>query len=154
MVAFQVLLSCNNTNNKTPKGTVDTADHGYNELANSAGRKAFTRSEYNQDNMGSENIQRPTACTISTTLDTSLLFRIWTSDPNGPHADFVFSGVSFFVVDYEGDAAMPYVLSGSKLKIYYNDFIQEGNIVALNKDTLKIHWLGEDKATCYTLWKH
>ena len=128
--------------------------HGYNELANPDNRKSFTISDYNTDNPEIKNVDRPNKSIIQTTIDTSLLFTIWTSDPDGPHADFVFYKESFFVVDYDGDGNMPYILTDKKLKIYYNDFIQEGEIISLDKDTLKIKWQDFDHINSYVKWKN
>lgn len=131
----------------------DSNSHGYNQLANPDHKKSFTISDYNTDNPEIKNIDRPSTCIIKTTIDTSLLFNIWTSDPDGPHADFDFSGYSFYVVDYDGDGNMPYELIDHKLKIYYNDFIQEGQIVSVKKDTLAIRWKDFDDVDFYVKWK-
>jgi hypothetical protein len=71
-----------------------------------------------------ENINRPSTSTISTSLDTALLFSIWTTDPEGPHADFKWTKKSFFIVDYDGNGDMPFELIDRKLKVYFYDFIQ------------------------------
>ena len=47
---------------------------------------------------------------------------------------------------------MPYELNDTKLKIYYNDFIQEGKIISVSKDTLKIQWKDFDKINNYVKW--
>ncbi|GJM60752.1 hypothetical protein [Persicobacter diffluens] len=60
--------------------------------------------------------------------------------PAGPHADFWFKPNEFYVVDYDGDGAMPYILKEDSLTIFYNDFIQKGVILSVSKDTLKIYW--------------
>lgn len=137
---------------KTDLTTIDTLSHGYNELANTAKYKSFCISDYNTDNPNVANIRRPEASFIETTLDTNLLFGIWTLNPEGPHADFKLTSKSFFVVDYDGDGDMPYELNGQKLRIYYNDFIQEGQIVSVSKDTLQVIWKGVDITTHYIHW--
>ena len=126
--------------------------HGYNELANPDKRKSFTISDFNTDNQEIKNIDRPNTSETKSSIDTFLLYAIWTSDPSGPHADFVFSSKSFYVVDYDGDGNMPYILNNKKLKIYYNDFIQEGEIVSVDKDTLKIKWKDSDETNIYIKW--
>ncbi len=131
----------------------DTISHGYNELANSANLEAFSISDYNTDNPNTPNIDRPSISTIKTNLDTSLLFQIWVQDTSDPHATFVFSNQSFYVVDYGGNGDMPYELTNNKLKIYYNDFIQEGEIISVDKDTLKIKWQEFDDNTSYVRWR-
>jgi len=71
-------------------------------------------------------------------IDTALLFGIWTADPEGPHTDFRWTKKSFFIVDYDGNGDMPFELIDRKLKIYFNDFSQEGNIQSVGKDSLII----------------
>lgn len=152
-----LLTACNSgstklTSVKTDSTQTDTISHGYNELANPANRESFCISDYNTDNPDVTNIPRPKVSTIRTQLDTNLLFGIWTVDPEGPHADFQLTSKSFFVVDYDGDGDMPYELQGQKLKIYYNDFIQEGQIFTVSKDTLKIIWKDFDNVRDYVRW--
>lgn len=149
--------ACSSQNNpkidKSEKPIVtDTINHGYNELANPDNRKSFTISDFNTDNEEIKNIDRPSVSTVSTILDTAILFGIWTNDPDGPHADFWLTNKSFFVVDYDGDGDMPYELTENKLKIYYNDFIQEGKIISVDKDTLKIMWKDFDNISNYVRW--
>ena len=153
-----IIVSCNSRTQKTNEklalsNTSDSVSHGYNELANPEKRKSFTISDYNADNSEIENIDRPSKSTIATKLDTTLLFGIWTSDPNGPHADFDLTSKSFYVVDYDGNGDMPYELIDNKLKIYYNDFIQEGKIISTGKDTLKIKWNDFEDINQYVRWK-
>ncbi len=97
----------------------------------------------NTDEMPGE---RPEESIADTQLDTTLLFETWTSDPEAPHADFVFSPKSFYIVDYDGDGDMPYELKGDHLKIYYDDFIQYGEILSVTKDSLAIRWRDADVA--------
>ncbi len=150
------ITSCNlagKTTNKSEKLTVDDSlNHGYNELANPSNRKSFTISDFNTDNSEIKNIDRPNTSTIKTNIDTTLLFGIWTSDPEGPHADFQLTSKSFYVVDYDGDGDMPYELTDRKIIIYYNDFIQEGKVISVDKDTLKIMWKDFDYINNYVRW--
>ncbi|MEA4997118.1 MAG: hypothetical protein VB079_11580 [Petrimonas sp.] len=150
-------IACNNqsktTADKSQKSNVkDTLNHSYNELANPDNRKSFTISDFNTDNSEIKNINRPSSSTISTHLDTTLLFDIWTTDPEGPHADFWLTSKSFYVVDYDGDGDMPYELNDINLKIYYNNFIQEGKIISVDKDTLKIMWANFNNINDYVRW--
>ena len=152
-----ITSSCNNqqikeSDNPKKQTVSDTLGHGYNELANTDNRQTFTISDYNTDNLEIKNIDRPVSSKIKTKLDTNLLFNIWTSDPNGPHADFILSIKGFYVVDYDGNGNMPYELNGNNLKIYYNDFIQDGKIIAIDKDTLKIKWQDFDDVNYYVRW--
>ena len=86
-------------------------------------------------------------------FDTTYLFKIWTLDRDGPHADFRMNKNEFFVVDYDGDGAMPYILNKDSLTIFYNDFIQKGLIVSISKETLIICWDHTGKPTKYIEWK-
>ncbi|MFN3404266.1 MAG: hypothetical protein ACK40G_09255 [Cytophagaceae bacterium] len=150
------LISCNDLvtdrESVVSSGDGENIDHGYHELANPANRKSFPISDYNTDNPNIGNIKRPARSTVITKLDTVALFGIWTMDPEGPHADFQFSKESFYVVDYDGDGDMPYELINRKLKIYYNDFIQEGEIISVTKDTLKVKWKEYEFVNSYVRW--
>lgn len=158
IVATAILvLSCTNPKKEDAHAVAvdnsiekDTAGHGYNELGDDKDRTS-TVSDYNTDNPEIQ-IDRPDKSTVETTLDTTLLFETWTLDNEGPHADFVFSPKSFFVVDYDGNGDMPYELKGNRLKIYYNDFIQEGEILSVSKDSLRIRWRDAETAS-YAKWK-
>jgi len=98
-------------------------------------------------------IERPEKSVIETTLNTKLLFNTWVSDPNGPHADFVLSPKSFFIVDYDGDGDMPYLLKGNKLTIYYKEFIQEVEILSVSKTDLILKWSDVEEPVTYVVWK-
>ena len=126
------------------RGEEKDGARGYDELANPDTLEHFTVSDYNTDDPGTQNIDRPAQSVFDSDIDSSVLFSsLWTFDPSGPHADFVFSKNAFHVVDYDGDGDMPYELHGRDLTIYYNDFIKKGRIVYVAKDTLKIkYWNG------------
>ena len=87
-------------------------------------------------------------------IDTSQAFGIWTQDPSGPHADFWLTAKSFYVVDYDGDGAMPYILEKNKITIFYNDFIQKGTITSTSQDILKIKWSDMDRETEYVRFEN
>lgn len=149
-----ILFACNNSQTNTVKEkNIDSILHGYNELTNTNKERILTVSDYNTDNPEIQNIDRPSVSIIQTNLDTILLFDIWVNDTSAPHADFNFSSLYFDVTDYDGNGSMPYELLGSQLKIYYNDFIQNGEIVSINKDTLKIKWQDFNEATSYVRWR-
>jgi hypothetical protein len=142
---------------ETTAEPLDTLDklYGYNELAGSDGRKVYTISEYNTDQADIENITRPDKTLIvNPTIDTAQLFRIWTLDPDGPHADFRITKNEFYVVDYDGDGSMPYILNGDSLTIYYNDFIQKGRILRVTKDSLIVNWNDVDGPTGFIEWRN
>ena len=127
---------------------------GYNELAQQLdGNRIYTESSYNGDDPEIKNIKRPIESTIKTLLDTSMLFDVWVSDTSAPVADFDVSSKFWNIQDYDGDSQMPYILQDNSLKIYYNDFIQEGEIISLCKDTLTIKWNDFNKATYYVRWR-
>ena len=158
VLTISLTVSCNSQSKVEKKATekkvaIDSVNHGYNELANPSNRSAYTISDFNSDNPEIENIQRPNQSIINTKLDTNKLFAIWTSDPNGPHADFEITSKFFSVADYDGNGDMPYELIGNHLKIYYNDFIQEGEIISVDKDTLKIKWRDIENVNRYVRWK-
>jgi hypothetical protein len=128
--------------------------NGYNQLADKQNRQTYTISEYNTD-LEAENIDRPEKTVITNpTFDTTHLFKTWTLDPDGPHADFWFNRTEFYVVDYDGNGAMPYILNQDSLTIFYNDFVQKGLIVSISKDTLIIRWDETGKPTEYVEWKN
>lgn len=132
---------------------IDSMDHGYNELANPENRKYFPASDYNTDNPRIKNIKRPANSVFQSSLDTALLFGTWTSDPKGEHADFELTESYFFVVDYDGNGDMPYELQDNNLRIYYNDFIQDGEIISVTKNSLQIRWAGFEHTNTYQRWR-
>ncbi|WP_158977201.1 hypothetical protein [Cellulophaga sp. L1A9] len=128
----------------------DTIINSYDELANTQNREKYTVSEYNTDDKEIENIKRPSKSIVrNLEIDTTNAFGIWTLDPDGPHADFLLDKNSFYIVDYDGDGAMPYILDKNEITVFYNDFIQKGIINSSNKDTLKIKWKDYKEETTY-----
>ena len=120
------------------------------ELAHPDQNKTITTSEYNTDNPEIENIKRPEKTIIKNlAIDTTQAFGIWVQDPDGPHADFWLTSDSFYVVDYDGDGAMPYILDEDKITIFYNDFVQKGIITSTKNDTLKIKWADAEVESSY-----
>ena len=154
-------VSCKNEkknetlNLKTETELKTDSVNAYNELANTQNRKALTISEYNTDNSEIKNIERPEKTIIrNLAIDTTKVFGIWTLDPNGPHADFWLTAKSFYVVDYDGDGAMPYILDKNEITIFYNDFVQKGVITSTENDTLKIKWSDIEKETEYVKFEN
>jgi hypothetical protein len=86
---------------------------------------------------------------LDTELDTSLLYGIWTTDPEAPHADFWLSEQSFYVVDYDGDGAVPYFLKKDKITVGYPDSDYSGKIEHVLENLLIIHWEGNPTASIY-----
>jgi hypothetical protein len=89
---------------------------------------------------------------INSKFDLKLLFGIWTLDPAGPHADFSLTEKSFYVVDYDGDGDMPYILNHDTIRVFYNDYCSIGIIKKVTKDSLKINW-DENGIINYVKWK-
>ena len=89
---------------------------------------------------------------INPKFDLELLFGIWTYDPEGPHADFELTKKSFYVVDYDGDGNMPYIINQDTLKVFYKDYVSVGIIKGVTKDTLKIDWDKNGIVNCVK-WK-
>lgn len=148
-----IFASCNNQNNSSTlpksKQVKDTGNQ-----ANSMDKNSTSIVENKTEHRTTENNKKPGLPVINTTIDTTLLFGIWTMDPDGPHADFHLTGKSFYVVDYDGDGDMHYELKGNQLKIYYPDFVQDGKIYSVDEDTLKIHWNNSDITSSYVHWKN
>jgi hypothetical protein len=154
-------LSCktekknDNLNSKTETELKTDSVNAYNQLANTKKRKTFTISKYNTDNPEIENIERPEKSIIrNLKIDTAQAFGIWIQDPSGPHADFWFTKKSFLVVDYDGDGHMPYILDGNEITIFYNDFIQKGEITSTKNNSLKIKWSDSDVETKYVKFEN
>ena len=161
LALISVSISCKNekknnilnleTGTELKSDSVET----YNELANTEKRKTLEISEYNTENSETENIKRSEKTIIrNLEIDTTKAFGIWTQDPNGPHADFWLTKKSFYVVDYDGDGAMPYILDKNKITVFYNDFIQKGTITSTENDILKIKWSDMDKETEYVKFEN
>lgn len=112
-----------------------------------------TVSEKNTNIESVPNNDRPKQSKIiNSKFDLELLFGIWTLDPKGPHADFDLTKKSFYVVDYDGNGDMPYIINQDTIKVYYTDFISVGIIKNVTKDTLKIDW-DQNGTTNYIKWK-
>jgi hypothetical protein len=115
-------------------------------------RPVITISEANTDLESIENIERPaTSEVINPKFPLSSLYGIWTYDPEGPHADFELNEKWFFVVDYDGNGDMPYIIKQDSIIVYYNDFISKGLIKEATSKNLKISWDGQE-ATEYVKW--
>lgn len=141
------------TKGNLDSNTTDLVEMAYNELANEDRLSLFPISIYNTDIESIKNIDRPKSSFINnTTIDTSLLFGIWVQDTNAPHALFQISSNYFYVVDYDGDGSMPYLLKNDSLTIYYNDFILGGKIVELDSTLLQINWSNSKTKSIYTHW--
>lgn len=128
--------------NNPKEDAKDTIQGKRPDLVDKAVMQRNEQSEYNQ-----------ILSKINSKIDTGLLFGIWTTDPTGPHADFVLSKNSYYIVDYDGDGDMRYELIGNDLKIYFKDFTKEGNILSVDRDSLKIKWKHSDQAENYVRWK-
>jgi hypothetical protein len=117
------------------------------------GNKTNVVEKVSEKNTNIEKAERPKQSKIvNSKFDLELLFGIWTYDPNGPHADFELTRKSFYVVDYDGNGDMPYVINQDTIKVYYEDYESVGIIKAVTKDTLKIDWDKNGIVNCVK-WK-
>ncbi|MCC9071424.1 hypothetical protein LNQ49_07440 [Flavobacterium sp. F-65] len=147
LISILILVSCkkmeNGKNNNTGYAIPQKEENTTNK----------TISEENTDLEDKQNIGVPKESRIiKSKFDTKLLFGIWTSDPEGPHADFDLSKKSFYVVDYDGDGDMLYFINEDSIKVYYDDFVSVGIIQDVTRDTLKIDW-DKNGITVYSKWK-
>ncbi|MGL1888401.1 MAG: hypothetical protein OCD76_17930 [Reichenbachiella sp.] len=90
----------------------------------------------------------------NTQVDTTELFGIWTVDPTGPHADFWLTKDSYYVVDYDGDGDMPYILDGRTLTIFFEHGKQVLEILSTSNDTLRTFSKEYEYETLYIRWKN
>lgn len=127
----------------------------YDELANTEKEKTITISEYNSDNKEIENIKRPEKSIIrNLEIDTTQAFGIWTRFPEDQNAEFRLDSESFFIADYDGNGAMPYILDKNEITIFYNDFIKKGVITSTENNTLKIKWADMDYESKYVKFEN
>ncbi|KIA94696.1 hypothetical protein OA93_19615 [Flavobacterium sp. KMS] len=146
-ISILILVSCKKSENIEKNNTRNVVSQEESSTINNA------VSDENADIEDKQNIGVPKESRIiKSKFDTKLLFGIWTNDPEGPHADFDLSKKSFYVVDYDGDGDMPYLINEDSIKVYYNNFISIGIIQNVTKDTLKIDW-DKNGITVYSRWK-
>ena len=142
-----IVVSC------TKKESTKKAHIENSTIPKTENRIIETVSAKNTDIESLQNIDRPKQSKIiRSKFDLKILFGIWTYDPEGPHADFQLTKKSFYVVDYDGDGDMPYLINQDTIKVYYNDYISVGIIKNATKDTLKIDW-DENGIINYVKWK-
>ena len=142
-----IIISC------TKKESTKKANIEKSTIDKTENRIVETVSEKNTDIENVQNIEQPKQSKIiNPKFDSKLLFGIWTYDPEGPHADFQLTKKSFYVVDYDGNGDMHYLINKDTIKVYYKDFISVGIIKNATKDTLKIDW-DENGITNYVKWK-
>lgn len=139
-----ILVSCNKTESRKEKHVENSIlPKKENTIVESVSEKSTDI----------ENSKHPKQSKIiNSKFDLNLLFGIWASDPDGPHADFELTKKSFYVVDYDGDGAMPYILNHDTIKVYYEDYVRVGIIKSVTKDTLKIDWDKNGIVNCVK-WK-
>ncbi|EKT3967338.1 hypothetical protein [Flavobacterium crassostreae] len=147
IICMLIAISCQK------KASVKETNIENSTLPKNENRIVETISEKNTDIESVQNIDRPKQSEIiKSKYDSKLLFGIWTYDPKGPHADFELTKKSFYVVDYDGDGDMPYIINQDTIRVYYNDYVSVGIIKNATKDTLKIDW-DESGITNYVKWK-
>lgn len=143
IVCLIILVSCNKTESTKEK-------HVENSILSKKENKIVE--SISEKNSAIENKRPKQSKIIKSKFDLNLLFGIWASDPDGPHADFELTKKSFYVVDYDGDGAMPYILNHDTIKVFYEDYVRVGIIKSVTKDTLKIDWGGNGIVNCIK-WK-
>ncbi|MFP9100887.1 hypothetical protein ACLI09_17710 [Flavobacterium sp. RHBU_24] len=149
LITSILMFSCQGRG-KAPEST-NSRKQSHSITVESSPEAEFLKYDRNSD-APYTSIKRPEHSFVKTKLDTTLLYNIWTTDPNGPAADFVISNKSFYLADYDGDGDMPFLLLGTKLSIFYEHYIEDGEITFLKKDTLKIRWKGIDTDITYVTW--
>lgn len=153
ILTVSVLLFLSSCGGDKKQEAIANADLAVEDsITTSYQRPVITISEANTDLESVENIERPaTSKVINSRFPLSSLYGIWTYDPEGPHADFELDEKWFFVVDYDGDGNMPYIIKQDSIIVYYNDFISKGLIKEATGEKLKISWDGQE-ATEYVKW--
>ncbi|MGH2666462.1 hypothetical protein [Flavobacterium sp.] len=147
-ICLMLVVSCKKTENTNEINSENKT------VLNSENKTIETVSETNTALENEQNTERPKQSrVIKSKFDLKLLYRIWTSDPEGPHADFDLSKKSFYVVDYDGNADMPYIINEDTIKVFYNDFVSVGIIKNVTKDSLKIDW-DNNGLSNYVEWKN
>lgn len=81
-------------------------------------------------------------------IDSTLIYGIWDSTKGGD-ADFRITENEFYIVDFFESSE--YKLDGNLIKIKGSAFYENGLILKVNKDSLKIKWVELDVIVDY--WK-
>lgn len=123
-IILLLFFSCNKNNNRS-SNVADTTD---------TVKKIEIKSKFTNPSFEEKNI-----------------LGIWTTDLNGPHADFEITKKSFYIVDYDGDGAMSYEINENKIKVYYPSNEKSGLITKAKNDSLIIYWASGEHVT-YVRW--
>jgi len=86
----------------------------------------------------------------SITIDTTLLFNVWSADRTAPHADFLLDKDSYQTVEESHN----YSLTKNIIEIQFPNSKLKGIINYLSKDTLKIMWNDDRLETTYLTYKN
>jgi hypothetical protein len=81
-------------------------------------------------------------------IDTTLLYGVWDSERGGD-ADFRITKKEFYLVDFFETSE--YKIEGNKIEIKGSEFFQNGEILKMSEDSLKIRWIEQDIIVDY--WK-
>jgi len=143
-------FSCKRSkSNKTINSIADSISV-YNEPSNLQHKKKRPLCQHKTDTFKSKKTAHPDKTIFQNSqIDTTNLFGIWAEDPNGPHADFWLTAKSFYVVDYDGNGDMPYILDKNKISIFYDSLVVTGTITSSLIDTLIIKWSDIEIETKY-----
>lgn len=110
-------------------------------------RRQFAPKQKRQPDTKKSSIKNPT-------FPTKAILGTWTTDGNGPHADFELTKNSFYIVDFDGDGDRRYAIIENKIYIYHpENRIQTGLIKKAQNDSLIIYWSSGDYAT-YVRWRN
>jgi hypothetical protein len=77
---------------------------------------------------------------------------VWTTDTNGPHADFAIDSTHFMIVDQEQPAEYRYEISHDSIFVHFDGFVSKGKILTASANTLQVNW--KDQGTIeYFRWE-
>ncbi len=82
-------------------------------------------------------------------IDLNLLYGVWAYDINDPHAEFMINKDEFYLADSDGDGSFKYSIRDNLLKVFYNEATQEGELISVSQDSLKIKWKDALEVTRY-----
>ncbi|MFY7710748.1 hypothetical protein ACOSQB_09005 [Tenacibaculum sp. MEBiC07804] len=81
-------------------------------------------------------------------IDLNLFYGVWAYNISDPHAQFMINKDEFYLADSDGDSSFKYVLEDNRLKVFYEEATQVGEVISVSKDSLKIKW-GNEEITNY-----
>jgi hypothetical protein len=97
---------------------------------------------------GSKKIENITSNSQRNEIDKTLIYGIWDSTKGGD-ADFRITENEFYLVDFFESSE--YKLDGNLIKIKESEYYENGVILIINKDSLRIKWIEQNVTVDY--WK-